>query len=1277
MRMNPMSFKHLFIILFTALFGLSTPEIFAQVTDFEPSEERSDFNNRKISIMDGNRLRATYHNNGHAGRRNSGALNELLFEFPRNTNREYMYFMSVMFGTEVPDQSTPEEDVFPLVNTASYKTSRDGRSNWSLNPIDGYTRDNSDEMARSDRGPESPLGNTWPNAWPDKYEDGGDGWAGSWNGYFGRDQFNADVEFYYKAGDDTYTRYVGSRYRPDETDPTRGGLGLILETRILAWSQTLVNATHFNLFELKNDASYDYPRMAFGLWIADFVAGGGPTDTPLFDNIRAIAYLTDTDRLSGGNVFDGGLIGEMGLKFIETPGNPIDGIDNDGDSDTYNTSSDIYDPENDDLYTRLASADGGFYNDISTVQDTLIRVFTPADFEERVVNIGDPIVLIQDDHSRVIHTYDGSSFVSQGRNYDFGGAPFTVQEDLFPETDEDFGIHIDGLDNDFDGLIDENQPNHLTKSTYVPSLDQFQTRPVRFINYLEFTAGDTLKRGLIVPNQTIRARMATDAAFASLVNDEYSGRLQNFYTSAPMIDEGREDYFDNDDDWNILIDDVGIQGDPNSSSLGQDDGFPTSGAGTVFPGESGIDKTDVSETDLIGVSRVRIFDAGSMQVTQDADIWLRYLIPGEFVEKQGTDSDIYVSSGLFPLARGTSERFAVAITAAQENQQSALFDRQRVNQRLEDATKAYEADYQFAVAPDPPIITSVPGNGKVTLYWDTNSENSFDRYMNLQTGNGYDFEGYKVYRTTDVSFEEIRSITDGRGGKTFLQPVAIYDLQNGVFGFHPVSENGLQFNMGSDSGIRRIYEDTTVVNGRKYYYAVTAFDRGLEQAGISPSESPVQISLNPDGSVDFGQNVLEVRASREQAGYISPNSPLAAIYQGAPGGTVEVGVIDPTQLKADNLYEVVFEDTLLSGGSNPDTLKTKNFTLRNITTGSPDTLLSRYTTLNGGGNPVTEGFTVRVTNIESFGLNEARSGWFTSDPEATDIHGFSFVIQAAPKVSDYELIVGDNVGFGQSVEKEIEVATGIFQTLSSIPTNFKVVNTYTGEEAKYAFADLNVSTSFQQRCNPTIIVPGNYTPPEPGQISAVAGFSGRCSDVLFLVEDFRGVEDTLTYKIEMAPLLIDGNLETRNPVAGDTLKIFTTKPFSSNDIFRFRFDSENVPRIDPDSAASALDDILVIPNPYKVANIYEPSVTNTNFQHNRELHFTGMPAPATLRIFTVSGVLLREITITESDLTSAYGGSYVWNMLTKDNLEISYGIYLYHVEAPGVGEKVGKFAVIK
>jgi hypothetical protein len=34
-------------------------------------------------------------------------------------------------------------------------------------------------------------------------------------------------------------------------------------------------------------------------------------------------------------------------------------------------------------------------------------------------------------------------------------------------------------------------------------------------------------------------------------------------------------------------------------------------------------------------------------------------------------------------------------------------------------------------------------------------------------------------------------------------------------------------------------------------------------------------------------------------------------------------------------------------------------------------------------------------------------------------------------------------------------------------------------------------------------------------------------------------------------------------------------------------------------------------------------------------------------------------------------------MLSKDNLDISYGIYIYHVDAPGIGEKIGKFVVIK
>lgn len=1246
----------------------------AQDQDYDPSEERSDFDQRKISIMDGNQLRATYHNTGHAGRRNSSAINELLFEFPRNSNREYMYFMSVMFGTEVPDQSTPEDDVFPMVSVASYKTSRDGRTNWSLNPIEGYSRDDSDEIARSDRGPNSPIENTWPNCWPDKFEDGGDGWCGSWNGYFGRDRFNADVEFYYKAGDDRYTRYNGSRYQPDLTDPLRGGLGIIMDTRVMAWSQTLVSATHFNIFEIRNDASYDYPRMSFGLWIADFVGGNTNGDEPEFDEIRGIAFLTDTERENGGEVFDGGLIGQLGLKFIETPGNAIDGIDNDGDSDSYYPASEYFEASKFNLYNPLTTQGGGFYSE-SFLVDTLIREFTPEDFDERVINVGDKIVRILDDNSRVIDTYTGAPFVSQGITWDFGGGTIAITEDNLPQTDPAFGIHIDGFDSDFDGLIDENRPNHLTKTTLNPSTGQFTPRAVRFINYLEFEVGDTLGRGLIVSNQDIRARIQSDANFADLVNNDYKGRFQNYHTSAPMMDEGREDRFDNDNDWIAQSDDVGIQGNDQTMSEGQGDGLPTSGAGTTFPGEPNIDKTDVSETDLIGVSRVSIFDAGALQVDQDASIWFNYLIPGDFVVDPGTDSDIFVSSSLFPLAKGSSERFAVAITAAQENATTAD-DRAKVETNLDNATSAYSEDYQFAVAPDPPIVTAVAGDGKVTLYWDTSAEESIDRYIKRQSGgDGKDFEGYKIYRTTDVTFEEIRSITNGLGSGTYLRPIAIYDNRNGISGFHPVSDEGIQFNLGRDTGLRHVFEDTEVINGRKYYYAVTSYDFGYEPNAIGPSESPVQISLNPDGSVILGQNVVEVRPSRQQAGYISPETPNASIVSGSPGGTVNVEIIDPRALKENNVYDVVFEDTLIVANGAPDTLKTKNFTLRNVTGGTPDTLISRSTNLNGGNNPVAEGFTVRLNNVTETGIDADRTGW-EFDTEVAP-HNHEIFTLGPPKISDYQVIIGDNVGFGQSVDKTVETSPGTFTNLQSVSTNFRIYNSYLDEEVDYAFLDLQNATTFQQRCNPTFFPPDNYSPPEAGQLSAVSSLSGRCSDLIYLVEDFREVEDTVTYRITMSAFLSEGSLLTRNPEPGDTLKVFTNKPFIERDKFQFTFDTDNLPRVDADTAKSELDDILVIPNPYKVSNIFEPEATPTNRQHRRELHFTGIPAPATLRIFTASGVMIKEVEIEESDLLNGYGGTYAWNMLTKDNLEISYGIYLFHIEAPGVGEKVGKFAVIK
>ena len=77
--------------------------------------------------------------------------------------------------------------------------------------------------------------------------------------------------------------------------------------------------------------------------------------------------------------------------------------------------------------------------------------------------------------------------------------------------------------------------------------------------------------------------------------------------------------------------------------------------------------------------------------------------------------------------------------------------------------------------------------------------------------------------------------------------------------------------------------------------------------------------------------------------------------------------------------------------------------------------------------------------------------------------------------------------------------------------------------------------------------------------------------------------------------------------------------------------------------------------------------------NQRQLHFTHLPQECTIRIFNVAGQLVQTLNVSNSFNTSRF----IWDMRDKNGREIPYGVYIFHVEAPGIGEKVGKFAVIK
>lgn len=100
-----------------------------------------------------------------------------------------------------------------------------------------------------------------------------------------------------------------------------------------------------------------------------------------------------------------------------------------------------------------------------------------------------------------------------------------------------------------------------------------------------------------------------------------------------------------------------------------------------------------------------------------------------------------------------------------------------------------------------------------------------------------------------------------------------------------------------------------------------------------------------------------------------------------------------------------------------------------------------------------------------------------------------------------------------------------------------------------------------------------------------------------------------------------------------------------------------------------LDDVLVVPNPYVGGVDWQGrSVTGVV---ERKLAFTNLPPRCTIRIYTISGDLVA--IVEHNDATT---GTAWWDLQSRNRMEVASGVYVYHIDAPGIGTKIGKFAVL-
>jgi hypothetical protein len=114
------------------------------------------------------------------------------------------------------------------------------------------------------------------------------------------------------------------------------------------------------------------------------------------------------------------------------------------------------------------------------------------------------------------------------------------------------------------------------------------------------------------------------------------------------------------------------------------------------------------------------------------------------------------------------------------------------------------------------------------------------------------------------------------------------------------------------------------------------------------------------------------------------------------------------------------------------------------------------------------------------------------------------------------------------------------------------------------------------------------------------------------------------------------------------------------------------PMTEASATAGEMERIRVVPNPYVVSAAWdEARLGNTPFgEPVRNLAFTHLPSPCTIKIFTVDGDLIKTIYHTHPS------GREEWNLLTEERRPVVSGIYFYHVESE-YGEKLGRFAVIR
>jgi len=658
------------------------------------------------------------------------------------------------------------------------------------------------------------------------------------------------------------------------------------------------------------------------------------------------------------------------------------------------------------------------------------------------------------------------------------------------------------------------------------------------------------------------------------------------------------------------------------------------------PGYVGIKFLDGPARDPVtGQAKMTSFRRWATDPTTDE---MRYdIMSANYYDLEDTepaDKRIFLSSGPFNLAYGDSTTFVVALCFAWpmwyydssvKGKPEHYADYLKIV--AQNAQFVYDNNYRFPQPPTMPRIKLTPLDRKIVVTWDNKAEETVEKILSLPNfSDSLDFEGYKLWKST----------TGDEGSFVMLSQwdkVSFDDLGNPI---------------GSNTGLVHSYVDEDLINGKLYYYAVTAYDKG-EYQPLNYGNPEFEVVPPLETGMVFGVNFNAEAPNSPPSNFTQPQMESLELIAGA-GEAIQF-TVSPEYLISDSVKSKTFEIRFSSLASFRYDKEVTGYgpNIYLVDTADEDTVA---TTLNFPiGNPPTtkksdlfDGMLLSYTGPNLL-LNKIDTVYFKQAKESVTIHPETdYKTYITPQTSiplDYpygayflphEYLIEFYVQAGKRRANIYDLDNG--DTLLYEAKSFGRTYALSSYERVVVSVDpVSGDTSWTWYNNPV---------------------------------DFRNSlsNEATGYKIYLPGAFIFIEDPVQEVVAGDSLIVRLSGVCAprEGDVYRFSTVGSQV------NYHTKLD-VKVVPNPYLVRAAWD---IDNDYQ---KIQFINLPTECTIRIYTIAGDLVKTIHHNEpyqGGFDSETKGTAFWNLMTSNNQKVSTGVYVFYLESP-FGNDVGKFAIIR